>query len=170
VGAASKKKPHTETSAYPSRRALRYQQKQAQTRRRIIAAISAGLIVIAVVLVVVVSGGDGESATTTPFDGTTLNLVLGDYVIQGDLTAPAGPVRLQAVNQGGVPHNVGIRGGRISGEIKTGDSLTLDIGTLAPGTYQLYCDIVGHVEKGMVADLVITDAQPTTTAVAPSTT
>jgi hypothetical protein len=168
VGTASKKKQPAESSAYPSRRALRYQQKQAQVRRRIIAAISAGLIVVAVVLVVVVSGGDGES--TTPFDGSTLNLVLGDYVIQGDLTAPAGPVRLLAITLGGIPHNVGIRGGRISGEIKTGDSLTLDIGTLAPGTYQLYCDIVGHVEKGMVADLVITDAQPTTIAGAPSTT
>jgi hypothetical protein len=170
VGATSKKKQPTDSSAYPSRRALRYQQKQTQVRRRIIAAISAGLLVIAVVLVVVVSGGDGESATTTPFDGATLNLVLGDYVIQGDLTAPAGPVRLQAVNQGGIPHNVGIRGGKISGEIKPGNSLTLDIGTLAPGTYQLYCDIVGHVEKGMVADLVITDTQPTTTANPPPTT
>ncbi len=170
MGAASKRKSPSEHTTYPSRRALRYQQRQAQVRRRIIAGISAGLIVIAVVLVVVASGGDGESATTTPFDGTTLNLVLGDYVIQGDLTAPAGPVRLQAVNQGGIPHNVGIRGGRISGEIKTGDSLTLDIGTLAPGTYQLYCDIVGHVEKGMVADLVITDPPAATTTAAPSTT
>ena len=169
MGAASKKKAQAEPASYPSRRALRYQQRQARVRRRIIAAISAILIVVAVVLVVVVAGGDGESATTTPFDGTTLNLVLGDYVIQGDLTAPAGPVRLQAVNKGGIVHNVGVRNGPISGSIQPGKSLTLNLGTLVPGTYELYCDIVGHVQKGMVANLVVTEPGPTTTAAAPST-
>ncbi len=167
MGTASKKPA---TTAYPSRRALRYQQRQAKSRRRIIVAISAVLLVSAVVLVVVVSsGGDGGSATTTPFDGSTLNITLGDYVILGDLTAPAGPVRLQATNQGGIVHNVGVRSGPISGSIQPGKSLTLELGTLVPGTYQLYCDIVGHVEKGMVADLVITEPVSSTT-VAPSTT
>jgi hypothetical protein len=102
------------------------------------------------------SGGDASTATTVPFVGTTLNIVLGDYVIQGDLTAPAGRVRLQAVNQGGIVHNVGIRGVAISGDMQPGGSFTLDAGTLAPGTYKLYCDIPDHVAKGMVADLVIT--------------
>lgn len=170
MGTASKKKTPTETKAYPSRRALRYQQRQDQARRRIIAAISAGLLVIAVVLVVVLSGGDGESVTTAPFDGTTLDITLGDYVILGDLTAPAGAVRLQAVNQGGIVHNVGIRSGPISGSIQPGKSLTLGLGVLQPGTYQLYCDILGHVEQGMVADLVITDPLPSTTVASPATT
>lgn len=93
---------------------------------------------------------------TLPFGGTTLQLVLGDYVIQGDLTAPAGEVRLQAVNQGGIVHNVGVRGVAISGDMRPGRSFTLDVGTLAPGTYKLYCDISDHVAKGMVADLVVT--------------
>jgi plastocyanin len=77
-------------------------------------------------------------------------------VIQGDLTAPAGNVRLQAINQGGIVHNLGIRGGPISGDMQPGKGFTLDVGSLAAGTYQLYCDIPGHVEKGMVANLVIT--------------
>ncbi len=102
------------------------------------------------------SSGSDTSATTVPYVGTTLNLVLGDYVIQGDLTAPAGNVRLHAVNQGGIVHNVGIRGVAISGDMQPGGSFTLDVGSLAPGTYQLYCDIPDHVAKGMVADLVIT--------------
>jgi Sulfocyanin (SoxE) domain len=169
VGTASKKPTSPETKTYPSRRALRYQQRQAQTRRRIIAAVSAGLLIIAVVLVVVVSGGSDGGSATKPFDGSTLNITLGDYVILGDLTAPAGPVRLQAANQGGIVHNVGVRGGPISGSIQPGKSATLILGTLRPGTYQLYCDIVGHVEKGMVANLVITEPVASTT-VAPSTT
>ncbi len=107
--------------------------------------------------IAVVSGGQADTTSTTvPFVGTTLNLVLGDYVIQGDLTAPAGNVRLQAINQGGIVHNVGIRGVAISGDMQPGRSYTLDVGSLAPGTYQLYCDIPEHVENGMVADLVVT--------------
>jgi hypothetical protein len=83
-------------------------------------------------------------------------VVLGDYVILGNLTALAGRVRLQAMNQGGIIHNVGIRGGPISGDMRPGKGFTIDLGQLAPGTYELYCDIVGHVERGMVANLVIT--------------
>jgi plastocyanin len=173
--ASAKKKPLAqEAKAYPSRRAVRYQQKQSHARNRIIIAISAVLLVAVVVLLVVVAtGGDDSPAATAPFDGTTVDVVLGDYVIQGNLTAPAGKVRLQAINQGGIVHNVGIRGqsgGRISGDMKPGGSFTLDLGTLVPGTYQLYCDIAGHVAKGMVANLVITDPNAPPTTVAPTTT
>lgn len=114
------------------------------------------LAVAGTLIIATTSGGSDTSATTVPFVGTTLNLVLGDYVIEGDLTAPAGNVRLQAVNQGGIVHNVGIRGVGISGDMQPGRSFTLDAGALAPGTYQLYCDIPDHVAKGMVADLTIT--------------
>jgi manganese oxidase len=144
------------TGTYPSRRALRYQQRKVRVRHRVIAAVSTILLVIGVVLVVVVSGGDSKTETTTPFVGSTLNVVLGDFTIAGALAAPAGNVRLQAVNQGAIVHNVGIRRGPISGDMQSGGAFTIGLGTLAPGTYQLYCDIVGHVESGMVADLVIT--------------
>jgi hypothetical protein len=103
-------------------------------------------------------GGTDTAPTTVPFVGSTLNVVLGDYVIQGDLTAPAGEIRLQAVNQGGIVHNVGVRGVAISGDMQPGRGYTLDLGVLTPGTYQLYCDIPEHVAKGMVADLVVTEA------------
>jgi uncharacterized cupredoxin-like copper-binding protein len=83
-------------------------------------------------------------------------MILGDYLIAGDLTAPAGNIRIEAMNQGGIVHNVGIRRGPISGDMQPGKGFTVELGSLAPGTYQLYCDIVGHVEQGMVADLVVT--------------
>jgi uncharacterized cupredoxin-like copper-binding protein len=118
--------------------------------------VSTVVLVAGVALIVMVSSGDGTTETTTPFVGSTMNIVLGDFSIAGDLTAPAGNVRLQAVNQGAVVHNVGIRRGPISGDMQPGGRFTIELGALAPGTYQLYCDIVGHVESGMVADLVIT--------------
>lgn len=144
------------TGNYPSRRAQRYHQQKVRNRNRVLAAVSTLVLVAGVALIVMVSSGNGKTETTTPFVGSTLNVVLGDFTIAGDLTAPTGSVRLQAVNQGAIVHNVGIRRGPISGDMQSGGSFTVELGTLAPGTYQLYCDIVGHVESGMVADLVIT--------------
>jgi uncharacterized cupredoxin-like copper-binding protein len=145
------------TTVEPSRRAQRYQRRQRQVRRRVIVASSAVLLVATVAVVAgVTSAGNGTTATTAPFVGSTLNVLLGDFTISGGLTAPAGSVRLQAVNQGAIIHNVGIRRGPISGDMRPGGGFTVELGALAPGTYQLYCDIVGHVEQGMVADLVIT--------------
>lgn len=138
-----------------SRRVQRVQQQKARARHRWIAAIVGILLAITVGVIVVVSGGGG-STKPAPFHGTVLQLTLGDYSIQGNLTLPRGPVRVQAFNAGGLVHNVGIRGVAISGDIQHGKSFTLDVGVLAPGTYQLYCDILGHVEHGMVADLVVT--------------
>jgi uncharacterized cupredoxin-like copper-binding protein len=154
--AAATKDSELRTGTYPSRRAQRYQQRKVRARKRLIAAASTVVLVAGVALIVMVSGGGGKTETTAPFVGSTLNIVLGDFTIAGDLTAPAGNVRLQAVNHGAIVHNVGIRRGPISGDMQPGGDFTIGLGTLAPGTYQLYCDIVGHVESGMVADLIIT--------------
>ncbi|MEY2582085.1 MAG: hypothetical protein QOE09_1934 [Ilumatobacteraceae bacterium] len=140
-----------------SRRAQRYEERKARSRRRIFTVVGLVLLVSTVVVVVVAKSDSSDpTATTTPFAGSTVDVVLGDYVILGDLTAPAGAVRLKAVNQGGIVHNVGVRGRPISGDMQPGKGFTLDVGQLAPGTYELYCDIVGHIAKGMVANLVIT--------------
>lgn len=127
------------------------------------AVVGAGLVLIAVVLVVMQSSDDGD-ATTAPFAGSTLNIILGDYSISGDLTAPAGEVRLQAVNNGGLPHNVGVRRGPITGNMAPGKGGTVDLGVLAAGTYELYCDIGDHVQRGMVAELIITEPLPGTSS------
>jgi hypothetical protein len=139
-----------------SRRAQRIQQRKARTRHKVIAAIVGVILAVTVGVIVVVSSSGGGATKPAPFVGTTLPLTLGDYSIEGNLTVPSGPVRLQAFNAGGLVHNVGIRGVAISGDIQHGKSFTLDVGVLAPGTYKLYCDIVGHVEHGMVADLIVT--------------
>ncbi len=136
-----------------------------------IAAAGAVLLVAAVVVVVVLSRGGSDRPGPAPFVGTTVDVALGEYVIRGDLTAPAGEVRLHAFNQGGATHNVGVRGGHISNDLRPGAETTVDIGNLAPGTYQLYCDISDHAQRGMVANLVITAAAAaTTTNGAPPTT
>jgi uncharacterized cupredoxin-like copper-binding protein len=147
---------------HQSRRAQRSRQKQVRARNRLLAMVGGVAVVLAVVLVIVLR----DPAPAAPvYAGTTLDLQLGDYFITGatvPVTAPAGPVRIHAVNVGGLPHNVGVRRVRISGEITRNEELTLDLGTLTPGTYEMYCDIPGHVEAGMVAPLVITEASAVT--------
>jgi hypothetical protein len=139
-----------------SHRAQRVQEQKARARHKVIAVIVGVILAVTVGVIVVVSSSGGGATKPAPFQGTIVQLTLGDYSIEGNLTVPSGPVRLQAFNAGGLVHNVGIRGVAISGDIQHGKSFTLDVGVLAPGTYQLYCDIVGHVEHGMVADLVVT--------------
>jgi manganese oxidase len=141
-------------SAYPSRRAQRFQQRRVRTRRRIIASVCGVLALVGVVLIVMQMNNNRDAKPS--FAGSTIEVVLGDYTIDGNLTAPAGEVRLHAVNNGGLPHDVGLRGGPMSNEMRSGLQTTVDLGTLAPGTYQLYCNVEDHEARGMVANLVIT--------------
>ena len=112
------------------------------------------LLAAAIVTVVVIRGDSASSKP--PYDGTTIAVSLGDFTITGNLTAPAGKVRLHAVDNGGATHNVGLRGGPITTNLQPGADTMLDLGTLAAGTYELYCDVPGHAQRGMVAKLVIT--------------
>jgi hypothetical protein len=130
-----------------------------------IGGVAVGLIVVLVIVL-------RDPAPAAPaYAGTTLELQLGEYFITGavdPVTAPAGSVRIHAVNVGGLPHNVGVRRVRISGEITRNEDLTLDLGILAAGTYEMYCDIPDHERLGMVAPLVITEAVAATTTAAGS--
>lgn len=93
-------------------------------------------------------------------DDGALEVTMFEFGFSGELTAPAGPIRLNATNTGQIRHDIGIRRGPISSEVEPGRSVSLDLGELAPGTYELYCDIVGHAEAGMVAPLIITEPVP----------
>ena len=109
------------------------------------------MAVIAVIAVVALTSGGSDD------DSVVVEVEMFEFGFTGDLSAPAGLVRVSAVNTGAIPHNVGIRRGPISAEVRPGASIDLDLGELTPGTYELYCDLIGHEEAGMVADLVITE-------------
>jgi len=128
------------------------------------------LILVGFVLAAAVAVGaavwirdDGSSAAGEALPGTTVEVSLSDYAINGSFSAvPSGDVRLHVVNDGATFHNVGLRGGRITNNLQPGHTATLDLGTLPPGTYELYCDVVGHVQLGMVASLTVVGTSPTT--------
>ncbi len=121
----------------------------------LITAIVLGLVAIGIVAVVV----DEPAATeTTATASTTLSVELSEFAITGNLTAPAGQVVIDVTNSGSVEHNIALVDPSIEGgDLAAGASEQLDLGVLAPGTYELICTIPGHAGSGMTAELTITD-------------
>lgn len=137
------------------------------TRRLVLLLLTA----LALVVAVAACGGDDDeeeppAAEETTGDtgggggGTTLMLVANpDGELSFDkteLTAPAGEVTIELMNESGIPHNVEVEGNgveEVSETITEGStSLTLD---LEPGEYEYYCAVPGHKEAGMEGTLTV---------------
>ena len=130
------------------------------------------LAVLTLAVGVAACGGDDDSGTepaaedTTTHDETTMeggtHLTLtadpsGALSFdQTELTAAAGEVTIELVNDSGTPHNVEVEGNgveEVSDTISEGSTdLTL---TLEPGEYEFYCAIPGHREGGMEGTLTV---------------
>lgn len=100
-----------------------------------------------------VTAADGVAVAAS----TTVDVSLTEFAIEGSLTVPAGAVTLNVVNDGAIEHNVTVRETDFaSANLQSRGTDTVSLGNLAPGTYELFCSIVGHEEAGMVTDLVVT--------------
>jgi uncharacterized cupredoxin-like copper-binding protein len=154
VGSKKQRNGTTQARLERAERQRRVERRRTRVRRRMLTVVAALLVVATIAVIVATHSSDASRAA--PYEGTTLEVSLGDFDITGNLTAPAGKVRLHAVDRGGATHNVGLRGGPITTNLQPGDDAMLDLGNLAPGTYELYCDVADHVQRGMVAQLVIT--------------
>ncbi len=118
-----------------------------------------GVIAVTVAVVRNDSGGSDTQATST-----TVEVSLTEFAIKGDLTAPAGDVKLHVTNDGTVAHNLGVRGGKITPDIAPGSSTTVDLGKVTTGEIELYCAVAGHADSGMEAVLTVTPAGSTEVA------
>ncbi|HVS04174.1 MAG TPA: cupredoxin domain-containing protein [Thermoanaerobaculia bacterium] len=91
-------------------------------------------------------------------DGAEVHVGLSDYAIDMPATLPAGPTTFHVENQGTVEHGFEVEGEGIEEELAShlqpGESgeLTVD---LRPGTYEVYCPVEDHEERGMVTELVV---------------
>jgi FtsP/CotA-like multicopper oxidase with cupredoxin domain len=74
------------------------------------------------------------------------------------VTAAAGaPLTLVATNVGTVEHDLTVTDLGTTGAVPAGDSASLDLGPLEPGTYEIICSVPGHADTGMRATLTVTD-------------
>jgi plastocyanin len=139
------------------------------TRRFLLVLLTA----LALVVAVAACGGDDddegseepaaeETTTEDTGGGDAVTIMLaadpgGDLAFdQTELTAAAGEVTIELMNESGIPHNVEIEGNgveEVSETITEGStSLTL---TLEPGEYEFYCAVPGHREGGMEGTLTV---------------
>ena len=98
-------------------------------------------------------GGGGGDAVTIMLAADPGGALAFD---QTELTAAAGEVTIELMNESGLPHNVEVEGNgveEVSETITEGStSLTL---TLEPGEYEFYCAVPGHREGGMEGTLTV---------------
>jgi hypothetical protein len=99
-------------------------------------------------------GADPHHAHTA---GNTIHVVAEDIGFAHDtFQATAGPVLVRYQNDGRISHTLVVEG--IDGfklEVDGNDDIAEGAVELEPGTYIVYCDVPGHREVGMEADLRI---------------
>jgi uncharacterized cupredoxin-like copper-binding protein len=126
--------------------------------RFVLAAIALVFLPLAAIGIIALLDDDSGAATQSASSSTTLDVTLSEFEISGELTAPAGDVRIVATNAGSAEHNLVLEGGPATPNISSGSNAELDLGTLDAGKYEVYCSIPGHREAGMQATLEVTDA------------
>jgi len=99
--------------------------------------------------------GTSNGQATAPAAGAATGAVtLADFSIEpADLTLD-GPGTLTLENTGAVAHNL-VVDGVASDMIDPGGTGELDLSGLAPGTYDMWCDVPGHKAAGMSGTLTI---------------
>jgi len=88
--------------------------------------------------------------------GASASVELAEFrITPSEISLPAGGV-LAVANTGAVAHDLAVADqGLATPELAAGESATLDVSSLVPGTYTLFCQIAGHREAGMVATLTV---------------
>ncbi len=125
-----------------------------------------GILLGIACLVVAACRADGptsprQSFAASPGDVHRLTVVhLTDFRIQPVRIVSGPAVAFEVVNDGPTPHTLTVRdepSRRIlltTPELRPGTETRL-IGTIAPGTYTLFCALPGHESLGMRATLVV---------------
>lgn len=93
---------------------------------------------------------DVAGAAPASASGGELNLVVGElYMKPATLTAEAGPLVVRVHNEGQIEHNFAVPGLGSTEMIPPGETVTLDLGTVEPGSYPFLCEVTGHADGGM---------------------
>ncbi len=121
--------------------------------------IAVGAFLLSALGLVVVSTKDAGTSSATTAAAAPIPVTLTEFKITpAALSAKPGDVTLAITNNGTMVHNVALAdGSKKSADIQPGKTGTLDLGTLAAGTYNLICAIPGHADSGMKATLVVAE-------------
>lgn len=94
----------------------------------------------------------------TPAQANTVQVGLTEYTIDMPSSLPAGPTTFEVTNNGTFNHNFEIEGQGIEQVFDTnlqpGETRTVQV-DLAVGTYDVYCPVDGHADRGMRLELTV---------------
>lgn len=116
------------------------------------------LILTGLALALAGCGGDDDGGGGEAAGGLTLTADPGGELswTPGELTARAGSVSIELVNDSPTPHAVDVEGNGVEEESETITDGTTTLSTdLEPGTYTFYCPVDGHREAGMEGTLTV---------------
>ncbi len=113
------------------------------------AGIAAALTILAIGYVAGDDGEDGASA-----GGDAVPVELSEFAIEGNLTVTPGAT-LDVKNVGSQVHNLVVESGPRTADLAAGEEELLDLAELEEGDYVVFCEIAGHRDAGMEADLVV---------------
>ena len=95
-------------------------------------------------------GGGGDALTLTADPGGNISWE------PGELSAAAGSVTIQLVNESSVPHAVEVEGNGVEEESETVTGAETELSVdLEPGTYTFYCPVGQHRQNGMEGTLTV---------------
>ena len=104
------------------------------------------------------AGGDGTTTAASKGTAQRVEISAKDFLFQpARLSVEPGKVTFVLTNDGNAPHALEIEGNGVEEETDTidaGDSTELTV-DLEDGTYEIYCPVDGHRERGMEGTLTV---------------
>jgi FtsP/CotA-like multicopper oxidase with cupredoxin domain len=117
-------------------------------------AVMALALVMTIAALVAADDDDDTSASA----GGSVHVALTEFAITpSTVTVPAGG-SLHVTNDGSATHNLRVVDTDLATpDLAAGEAGELDLSSLAPGAYELLCEISGHADSGMTASLTISE-------------
>jgi len=116
-------------------------------------------VAAAALIAVLLAGCGGGSSTSASLPGADVTVHAKDTLRfdKSEYDAKAGEIKIGYVNDGSLTHTLLIDGHPEFSKLEVSSSSKSQIGqvNLPAGTYQIYCDIPGHRQAGMQANLVV---------------
>ena len=134
---------------------------------RLWAAIAASLAFFLIVTITLAYSGSAAVPAAATSDGvdasataeTSFDVSLKEFEIApAEISAPAGAaLTFNISNTGQAPHDYTIDAGPQSEEVPPGGSTALEVPSLDPGEYRVFCSLPGHADAGMEGTLTVTE-------------
>jgi uncharacterized cupredoxin-like copper-binding protein len=123
-----------------------------------------GLIALVIALSIGMGKDDGTSTATA---SEAAAVTLSDFAITPKTIQAVSGAGIHVTNAGNVQHNLAVEGtGAATAMLDAGGSAHLDLSSLKAGDYTVICQVPGHKEAGMTAQLHVVPGQGSETAAA----